>query len=100
VVGPAQAARQLQVWRDVVINLAEQRVGIQIVGVLAEEVVMALIVERGYGIWIDILRGFSWDALGVCEIRLVAPAIAQAIKVVRHTRRVGALGAAAVDIVQ
>src|SRR6185437_10743180 len=49
VVGPAQAARQLQVWRDVVINLAEQRVGIQIVGVLAEEVVMALIVERGYG---------------------------------------------------
>ena len=54
VVGPAHAAGQLQIVGDVVIGLAEPRIGIQRIGILAEEIIVTLIVEAGDRIGIDI----------------------------------------------
>ena len=51
VVGPAQAARQLQIWRDIVIGLAEPGIGIQHVRILAQEIIVPLIVETARSDW-------------------------------------------------
>src|SRR6185437_16191583 len=45
VVRPAQTARELQIVEDVVIYLAEARIGIEQIGILAEEIVMPRIIE-------------------------------------------------------
>ena len=42
VVGPAQAAGQFQIRRDVVIGLAEPGIGIEHVRILAQEIIVAL----------------------------------------------------------
>src|ERR1044072_7694606 len=42
---PAQTADQLKVAEDVVIDLAERRVRIERVGILAEEIIVPLVIE-------------------------------------------------------
>ena len=54
VVRPAQTAGQFQILRDVVIGLTEARIGIQHIGILAQEIIVAFIVEAGERIGIDI----------------------------------------------
>jgi hypothetical protein len=51
---PASARRQFEIVRDVVIGLAERRVGIEHIGVLAYEIVVPLIVEAADRIGIDV----------------------------------------------
>ena len=47
ILGPAQAGRELQIAEDVVIRLAETRIGVQRVGILAQKVIVSLVVEAG-----------------------------------------------------
>ena len=54
VIGPAQTTREFQILSDVVISLAETRIGIDGVGVLAVEVVVPAPVELCQRIGIDI----------------------------------------------
>ncbi len=56
VVGPAQTAREFQVSRDVVVHLSEHRIGIQRVGILAQEVIVARIVQLRERMGIDITQ--------------------------------------------
>ena len=46
-----EAARQLQIVRDVVIGLAKSGIGIQNVGILAEEIIVPFIVQTGDADW-------------------------------------------------
>ena len=43
--GQAQAADEFQLIEDVVIDLAERRIGIEHIGILAEKIIVTLIVE-------------------------------------------------------
>ena len=52
---PAQATRQLKIACDIVIGLTEPRIGIQRIRVLAEKIIVAIIIETGERIGVDII---------------------------------------------
>ena len=54
VVRPPQAADQLQIVRQAVIRLAERRIGVQHIRILAQKIIVPIIVETGKRIGIDI----------------------------------------------
>ena len=54
IVGPAQAAREFQIRRDVVIGFTETGIGIQHIGILAQEVIVTFIVEAADRVGIDV----------------------------------------------
>ncbi len=51
VLRPAQTGRELQIAEDVVVNLAEPCIGIQRIGILAQEVIVSLVVEAAERDW-------------------------------------------------
>ena len=48
--GPAQTRRQLQIAEDIVIGLAEPGIGIQRIGILAEEIIVPLLLRLVSGL--------------------------------------------------
>src|SRR5580692_1145699 len=55
IIGPAQAGSELHIIEDVVIGLPERSIGIQHIGILAEEIVVPLVVQMLQIVRVDIL---------------------------------------------
>jgi len=86
VVGPAQTGGQLKIFYDIVIDLAETGIGVQCVGILAEEIIVTFIVEVRNRVWVDIVA--AENTLRYC--RIWGPETAnQTILIVGYARNPG-----------